>query len=84
MDKVRATAHNARCGKDGPFSRNHNDRNFDVKNAEHIDPDKVKNNIYLFYGNSDNEKNKTIDKYVAAFKCANFPQGYLIIHIKNY
>lgn len=75
MDKVRATAHNARCGKDGPFSRNHNGRNFDVKKAEHIDPDKVKNNIYRFYGNGNNEENKTINEYEFDFYEKHFKSG---------
>ena len=37
MGKVRATRHNGRKGKDGIFRAGHNDRTFDVDNAEHID-----------------------------------------------
>ncbi len=44
---MRATLHNARMGRDGVvFSSRHNDRNFDVSNAEHIDPNKSSGNFY--------------------------------------
>lgn len=38
--------HNARRGRYGAFSPKHNDRQFDISNAEHIDPERSKNNIY--------------------------------------
>lgn len=38
--------HNARRGRYGAFSPKHNDRQFDIGNAEHIDPERSKNNIY--------------------------------------
>lgn len=43
---MRATIHNGRTGKDGAYNTKHNDRNFNIKNAEHIDPERVKNNRY--------------------------------------
>lgn len=43
---MRATIHNARAGKNGAFSPKHNDRNFDIENAEHIDPERVSLNRY--------------------------------------
>lgn len=43
---MRATIHNGRTGKDGAYNTKHNDRQFDIKNAEHIDPERVKNNRY--------------------------------------
>lgn len=39
---MRATIHNGRTGKDGAYNTKHNDRQFDIKNAEHIDPERVK------------------------------------------
>lgn len=42
---MRATSHNARTGKDGTFSAKHNDRNFDLNNAEHINKEKTSQNI---------------------------------------
>lgn len=43
---MRATIHNGRTGKDGAYNTKHNDRQFDIRNAEHIDPERVKNNKY--------------------------------------
>lgn len=44
---MRATIHNARTSKKfGAFTPKHNDRNFNIKNAEHIDPERVKDNRY--------------------------------------
>lgn len=39
---MRATIHNGRTGKDGAYNTKHNDRQFDIRNAEHIDPERVK------------------------------------------
>ena len=45
---MRATIHNGRTSHRhlGAFTPKHNDRNFNIKNAEHIDPERVKNNRY--------------------------------------
>lgn len=43
---MRATIHNSRTGKDGAYNTKHNDRQFDTRNAEHIDPERVGNNRY--------------------------------------
>ena len=43
---MRVTTHNGRSGKDGTYCPKHNDRNFDSKNAEHINPEKSSDNIY--------------------------------------
>lgn len=43
---MRGTSHNGRVGKNGTYSPKHNDRNFDVDSAEHIDPDRVDDNWY--------------------------------------
>lgn len=43
---MRATIHNGRTSNLGTFTPKHNDRNFNIKNAEHIDPERVKNNRY--------------------------------------
>ena len=36
---MRMTIHNGRAGKDGSYNPRHNDRNFDISHAEHIDPE---------------------------------------------
>lgn len=43
---MRATIHNGRTNSLGAFTPKHNDRNFNIKNAEHIDPERVRNNRY--------------------------------------
>lgn len=43
---MRVGQHNARTGKRGTFSAKHNDRNFDITKAEHIDPSRSKDNYY--------------------------------------
>lgn len=40
------TTHSGRKTKNGIFSPLHNDRNFDLENAPHIDPEKTKDNFY--------------------------------------
>lgn len=44
---MRMTIHNTRTSKKfGAFTPKHNDRNFNIKNAEHIDPERTKGNVY--------------------------------------
>lgn len=43
---MRATIHNGRTSRPGAFTPKHNDRNFNINHAEHIDPERVKNNRY--------------------------------------
>lgn len=43
---MRATIHNGRTSKDGAYNTKHNDRQFDIRTAEHIDPERVKDNRY--------------------------------------
>ena len=46
MKKVRATRQNGRKGKEGVFKAGHNDRSFDPKKTDHINPDKSVCNVY--------------------------------------
>ena len=43
---MRMTIHNERAGKNGTYSPKHNDRNFDISSAEHIDPERMPGNVY--------------------------------------
>lgn len=45
-EKMRATTHNGRRGKDGAFTAKHNDRNFDTEKDKHINSEKSKDNWY--------------------------------------
>ena len=38
---MKATRHNGRAGQIGTYNVKHNDRNFDVKNSDHIDEERV-------------------------------------------
>lgn len=51
---MRMTIHNGRAGKNGAYNPRHNDRNFDISHAEHIDPERMPGNIYWNWtGNSE-------------------------------
>lgn len=43
---MRATIHNGRTSHLGAFTPRHNDRNFNISHAEHIDPERVQLNRY--------------------------------------
>ena len=43
---MKLTRHNGRSGKHGAYNPKHNDRSFEVENSEHIDGNKIKENIY--------------------------------------
>lgn len=43
---MRATIHNGRTSSLGAFTPKHNDRNFNINHAEHINPERVKLNRY--------------------------------------
>ena len=45
-EKMRVTSHNGRAGTDGAYSAKHNDRNFDLRTADHIDPERSSGNWY--------------------------------------
>lgn len=61
---MRMTIHNGRAGKDGAYNPRHNDRQFDISHAEHIDPERVKGNIYW---NWTGDPEKTFEAAEAAF-----------------
>ena len=43
---LKLTRHNGRAGKHGTYNPKHNDRSFEITNSEHIDPERVRQNIY--------------------------------------
>lgn len=43
---MRMTIHNGRAGKNGAYNPRHNDRNFDISHAEHINPERMPGNVY--------------------------------------
>ncbi len=43
---MKESRHNARTGKHGVFNPKHNDRNFDTNNSDHIDNERVLQNVY--------------------------------------
>ena len=53
MAKMRLTYHNGRANKYGVYSAKHNDRNFDITQADHIEPTKTDKNIYWHWCQQD-------------------------------
>lgn len=43
---MKATRHNGRAGIHGTYNPKHNDRDFDIKNSDHIDDKRVEGNVY--------------------------------------
>lgn len=55
MSKNRTTLHNGRKNRQGQaYSPKHNDRKFDLDKAEHIDPERTKENVYWHYLQKEN------------------------------
>lgn len=46
MRNLKMTRHNGRAGKNGVYNPKHNDRQFDLTNADHIDAARERQNIY--------------------------------------
>ena len=46
MRNLKMTRHNGRAGKNGVYNPKHNDRQFDLTNADHIDAVRERQNIY--------------------------------------
>lgn len=67
-DKMRTTMHNGRTNSKGEvYSPKHNDRNFDVENAEHIDPLRTNENETLLFQTSDIGESATIEEHELKF-----------------
>ena len=43
---MKATRYNGRAGIHGTYNPKHNDRDFDIKNSDHIDDKRVEGNVY--------------------------------------
>ncbi len=54
-EKKRVTQHNGRSGANGSYSPKHNDRNFNLKNAPHIEEEMTDYNWYSHYYENDPE-----------------------------
>lgn len=60
---MRATQHNGRKGKHGVYSVKHNDRQFNTDNAEHIDSERAKDNVYHRFVSKDEPKELTFEEH---------------------
>ena len=76
--------HNARYHKDTGevFSPNHNDRNFDLDNAPHIDQTKTAENKYIFF-QSVSDDYETIDEYEHIYYEDHFGEAIAKKNAKN-
>ena len=68
-DGIRIGNHSGRRNKNGVFRPEHNDRNFDISHAPHINPDKVKDNkVVMFWASKEQkQRNISIDEYELSF-----------------
>ena len=58
----RLTRHNGRANKNGVYKAEHNDRRFDLENADHINPEMTKFNVYWdCYNGITNEEQRKAD-----------------------
>lgn len=65
---MRATQHNGRSNASGKTYRaRHNDRQFDVSKAEHIEADKLQDNKIVKIFDMDNERGETLEEYELGF-----------------
>lgn len=90
---MKLTRHNGRANKDGVYTTAHNDRSFDVENSDHIDNERVQQNIYWdcingYYQHQSGEDRKevTFDDAEDIFYCsryADFVKGQNARNEKN-
>lgn len=43
---MKLTRHNGQSGKNGAYNPKHNDKQFDIRNSDHIDEERANGNIY--------------------------------------
>ena len=84
-DKIRIGNHSGRRNKNGVFRPEHNDRNFDLTHAPHINPDKVKDNkVVMFWASKEQkQRNISIDEYELSFYNDLFRKQLLIQNQKH-
>lgn len=69
---MRVTSHNGRWNKNGVYSPRHNDRNFDQKNASHIDPNK---NCFTGHIYQDEQEDLTFEEVEMEYYKRTFTQS---------
>ena len=78
-ESMKLTRHNGRSGKHGAYNPKHNDRSFEVENSEHIDLNRIKENIYwnCYQGLYRAEAKEGIQRY-------SFEEVERLYYIQNY
>ena len=84
VTRMKESRHNARTGKHGVFNPKHNDRNFDTNNSDHIDNERVLQNVYWdcyqgFHFPTDQEQE---DKIIYSFE--QIERAYYLEHYLDY
>ena len=75
MSKPRANGHRSRKGTNGkPTTAKHNDRDFDVSKAEHIQEDLIKQNEIYKYADIKGKEQLTLDQFEQKFYEQNFSE----------
>lgn len=70
----RVTIHNGKAGKNGAYSAKHNDRQFDISKAEHIDPERADLNLY-WHRYQDTDPDMTFEECEKRFYDENLADG---------
>ena len=81
---LKLTRHNGRAGKHGTYNPKHNDRSFEITNSEHIDPERVQQNIYwdCYNGIRSALQPKDVDSLADTFEEAE--KLYYKLHYTNF
>ena len=72
MSQKRLTMHSGRKGKNGVYSTKHNDRQFNIQNADNVDPGRTPDNVYWMWDRSRDNPSKTFEKCEARFYIEHF------------
>ena len=86
---MKATRRNGRAGQKGTYNIKHNDRNFDVKNSDHIDEERVAQNVYwdcyqgYCFAGSDEPRKYTFSDVERAFYFENYEEHVLAQNERN-
>ena len=84
-ERYTLTKHNGRAGKNGVYNPKHNDRSFDINASEHIDTERIKQNIYWdFYNGYSNWEGITRDHDTIEWRFEDVEQQFYGYRYRDY
>lgn len=79
------TKHNGRAGKKGVYNPKHNDRSFDISASEHIDAERIKQNIYWdCYNGYSNWEGVTLDNDTIEWRFEDVEKSFYEYRYRDY